>query len=137
MAPVNQELVDLFIARAEAVAAQVQRLPNMAAALQYAVDVCARKAPCELLADEDVEKGPDGPNKVPTRVQKILAAPDLPDADFAQVMKKAADLRSQYTVTVLPQAKKLGKQFGQLEAQGFAAAAFADNDDIKALGAAR
>ena len=60
MAPVNQELVDLFIARAEAVAAQVQRLPNIAAALQYAVDVCARKAPCELLADEDVEKGPDG-----------------------------------------------------------------------------
>ena len=40
-------------------------------------------------------------------------------------------------MTVLPQAKKLGKQFGQLEAQGFAAAAFADNNDIKALGAAR
>lgn len=90
MAPVNQELVDLFIARAEAVAAQVQRLPNMAAALQYAVDVCARKAPCELLADEDVEKGPDGPNKVPTRVQKILAAPDLPDADFAALAELCA-----------------------------------------------
>lgn len=83
MPPVNQDLVDLFIARAEAVAATVQRLPNMAAALQYAADVCARKAPCELLADEDVEKGPDGPNKVPTRVQKILAAPDLADEDFA------------------------------------------------------
>ena len=66
-----------------------------------------------------------------------LALLYLPDADFAQVLKKAADLRSQYTVTVLPQAKKLGKQFGQLETQGFAAAAFADNDDIKALGAAR
>ena len=63
-----------------------------------------------------------------------LALLYLPDADFAQVLKKAADLRSQYTVTVLPQAKKLGKQFGQLEAQGFAAAAFADNNDIKALG---
>ena len=82
MAPVNQELVDLFIARAEAVAAQVQRLPNMA--------VCARQAPCELLADEDVEKGPDGPNKVPTRVQKILAAPDLPDADFAALAEACA-----------------------------------------------
>ena len=66
-----------------------------------------------------------------------LALLYLPQADFAQVLKKAAGLRSQYTVTVLPQAKKLGRQLGQLEAQGFAAAAFADNDDIKALGAAR
>ena len=66
-----------------------------------------------------------------------LALLYLPDADFAAVLKKAADLRGRYTVTALPQAKKLGKQFGQLEAQGFAAAAFADNDDIKALGAAR
>ena len=40
-------------------------------------------------------------------------------------------------MTVLPQAKKLGKQLGQLEAQGFAAAAFFNNDDIKALGVAR
>ena len=54
------------------------------------MDVCARKAPCELLADEDVEKGPDGPNKVPTRVQKILAAPDLPDADFAALAEACA-----------------------------------------------
>ena len=66
-----------------------------------------------------------------------LALLYLPGADFAEVLKKAADLRGQYTVTVLPQAKKLGKQLGQLEAQGFAAAAFFDNDDIKALGAAR
>lgn len=91
MPPVNQEYVELFTARAEAVAATVQRLPNMAAALQYAVDVCARKAPCELLADEDVEKGPDGPNKVPTRVQKILAAPDLADEDFAALSAACAE----------------------------------------------
>ena len=59
----------------------------------------------------------------------------LPDADFAQVLAKAATLREGYTVTVLPQAKKLGKQFGALENQGFAAVAFADNDDVKTLGA--
>lgn len=59
----------------------------------------------------------------------------LPDADFAQVLAKAATLRENYTVTVLPQAKKLGKQFGALENQGFAAVAFADNDDVKTLGA--
>lgn len=55
----------------------------MAAALQYVVDVCENKAPCELMADEDVEKGPNGPNGVPTRVQRIVAAPVLNDEDFA------------------------------------------------------
>lgn len=67
--------------------------------------------------------------------KKKLALLYLPEMDFAQVLKKAAALRSDYTVTVLPQAKKLGKQFGALESQGFAAVAFADNEDIKTLGA--
>ena len=49
------------------------------------VDVCDTKAPCELMADEDVEKGPNGPNGVPTRVQRIIAAPDLDDAEFEQL----------------------------------------------------
>ena len=90
MDPANQELVKLFIARAEEAAAKVQRLPDMAAALQYAVEVCTRKAPCELLADEDVAKGPAGPNRVPTRQQKILAAPDLAEADFAALSMACA-----------------------------------------------
>ncbi|HIU17206.1 MAG TPA: lactate utilization protein [Candidatus Avidesulfovibrio excrementigallinarum] len=90
MDPANQELIELFIARAEEAAAKVRRLPDMAAALQYAVEVCMRKAPCELLADEDVEKGPDGPNRVPTRMQKILAAPDLDDKDFAALSAACA-----------------------------------------------
>lgn len=68
--------------------------------------------------------------------KKKLALLYLPEADFAQVLQKAALLRSSYTVSVLPQAKKLGKQFGTLENQGFAAIAFADNDEIKWLGAA-
>ena len=56
----------------------------MAAALQYIVDVCANKAPAELLADEPgTEQGPLSPNKVPTRVQRVVAAPQLGDADFA------------------------------------------------------
>nr|WP_317401403.1 histidine--tRNA ligase [uncultured Gemmiger sp.] len=63
-----------------------------------------------------------------------LALLYLPEADFADVLTKAERLRADYDVTVLPQAKKLGKQFGTLEAAGFNAAAFADNDDIKPLG---
>ena len=85
MAPEEiQDLVQDFTAKATAVNAVVQELPNMAAALQYVVDVCENKAPCELMADEDVEKGPNGPNGVPTRVQRIVAAPVLNDEDFAK-----------------------------------------------------
>ena len=53
------------------------------------------------------------------------------DADFPAVLSKAAALRDTYNVTVLPQAKKLGKQLGQLEAAGFAGAAFMDKDEVK------
>ncbi len=63
-----------------------------------------------------------------------LALLYLPEADFAAVLQKAAALRARYDVTVLPQARKLGRQFGTLEAGGYAAVAFADNDDIRPLG---
>ena len=53
------------------------------------------------------------------------------DTDFPAVLSKAAALREQYNVTVLPQGKKLGKQLGQLEAAGFVGAAFMDKDEIK------
>ena len=48
----REELVAAFSAKATAVNAVVQEMPTMAAALQYVVDVCADKAPAELLADE-------------------------------------------------------------------------------------
>ena len=56
------------------------------------------------------------------------------DADFAEVLKKAARLRETYSVTVLQQQKKLGKQLGALEGAGFSAVAFFDNEEIKLLG---
>lgn len=84
MPPVNQELVEAFSAKAALVNAVVQELPTMEAALQYVVDVCESKAPAQLLADEPgTETGPLGPNKCPTRVQRVVAAPALNDADFA------------------------------------------------------
>ena len=51
-----------------------------------------------------------------------------------RLLAKAETLRADYDVTVLPQAKKLGKQFGTLEAAGYNAVAFADNEDVKLLG---
>lgn len=84
----QQELVEAFSAKAQAVNAVVQEVPHMAAALQYVVDVCANKAPAEILADEpETQKGPLGPNKQPTRVQKIVAAPQLAEEDFAALAK--------------------------------------------------
>ena len=65
---------------------------------------------------------------------KKLALLYRDEADFAQVLQKAQRLRGEYNVTVLPQQKKLGKQLGSLEAAGFSAAAFFDNEDIKVLG---
>ena len=53
------------------------------------------------------------------------------EADFPAILAKAAALRDNYEVTILPQGKKLGKQLGQLEASGFAGAAFMDKDDVK------
>lgn len=79
----QQELVATFSAKAAIVNAVIQELPSMTAALNYVVDVCANKQPAELLAEEPgAEKGPLGPNKMPTRVQRIVAAPQLNDADF-------------------------------------------------------
>ena len=66
--------------------------------------------------------------------KRKLALLYRPEADFAQVLQKAARLRETYVVTVLPQQKKLGKQLSALEGAGYCAAAFSDNDDLKPLG---
>lgn len=92
MAAVNQALIDDFTARATSVNAVVQELPNMKAALQYVIDVCEKKAPCEMLADEPgTEKGPLGPNKVPTRLERIIAAPALPEDQYGELEKLCTD----------------------------------------------
>ena len=68
--------------------------------------------------------------QIPGAKQKI-ALLYTKDADFPAVLEKAGMLRERYDVTVLQQGKKLGKQLGQLEAAGFAGAAFMDKDDVK------
>jgi len=50
--------------------------------------ICAEKAPCELLAPEPgTETGPLSENKLPTRARRIIAAPGLNDKDFAALEK--------------------------------------------------
>ncbi len=67
--------------------------------------------------------------------KKKLALLYTADAPFDAVLAKAQTLRAEYIVTILPQAKKVGKQFGQLEAAGYCGAAFADKDELKLFGA--
>ncbi|MBR5231731.1 MAG: histidine--tRNA ligase [Clostridia bacterium] len=67
-------------------------------------------------------------------VAKKMALLYRDDADFAEVLMKARRLQGEYAVTVMPQARKLGKQLGALETAGYAAVAFFDNEDIKYLG---
>jgi L-lactate dehydrogenase complex protein LldG len=80
----SANLAELFTAKATAVNAVVRELPTMAAALDYVVEVCAGKEPAEILADEPgTEQGPPGPNNQPTRVWRVVGAPDLDEGDFA------------------------------------------------------
>lgn len=78
MSSINQALVDEFKAKAGTVNAVVQEVPDLDAALQYVVDVCAAKSPCELLADEPgTQRGPNGPNGVPpvsSALSRLLAS---------------------------------------------------------------
>ena len=73
-------------------------------------------------------------NKYSVPRNKKIALLYLPEAPFDEVLAKAAKLRESYSVTVLKQAKKLGKQFGTLQNAGYYAAAFFDNDEMKVLG---
>lgn len=84
----REELVAAFSAKATAVNAVVQEMPTMAAALQYVVDVCADKAPPSCWPTNPApSRAPWAPTKVPTRVKRVVAAPELNDEDFAQLSK--------------------------------------------------
>ena len=79
----QKELLEGFIAKLQLVNGVVHEAPDMAAAMRYVAEVCEKKAPCEMLADEPgTPQGPLGPNKVPTRVQKVVAAPTIPEDAF-------------------------------------------------------
>ena len=57
------------------------------------------------------------------------------EGSFAAAYTYAKTLHSEYDVTLVIAKKKIGKQFGQLEQQGFDAAVVFDNDkEWKALG---
>jgi len=88
----NEELVELFKTRAKDVSAVIHEADSIEKAIPYLIDICEKKLPCELLSEEPGTKtGPLGPNGVPTRVQRIIAAPDLDEACFAMLHAAAEE----------------------------------------------
>ncbi len=80
---------------------------------------------CSILLDSDYD--------VPDE-KKRLALLYRDDADFADVLKKAQQLRGEYTVTVLAAAKKMGKQLDRLQQSGCSAVCFYEKfPEIKIL----
>lgn len=85
-------LTEVFSERAESVGATVCRRGDMDAAIDYALDVCARKEPAEILVDEPgAELGAPGPNGMPTRRRKIMAAPALDAGSYGLLAARCAE----------------------------------------------
>lgn len=80
-------LVEVYKEKAIATACQVAEFNSFEEAIPHLLSIMEKKAPCELLYEEDVEKGPNGPNGCPTRVQKVIAAPEI--GEYYEPLKKA------------------------------------------------
>ena len=82
----TQALVSAFREKAEIVAAQVTEAADLKEAFSRVAQICLKKPPCELLAQET-----GGENKPNTRTQRLIAAPGLSDEDFTLLEKECAD----------------------------------------------
>lgn len=80
-------LVEVYKEKAIATACQIAEFNSFEEAIPHLLSIMEKKAPCELLYEEDVEKGPNGPNGCPTRVQKVIAAPEI--GEYYEPLKKA------------------------------------------------
>ena len=89
---INSEIVQLYKGKAEAVACKIVEYKSIEEAIPYILKLVEEKTPCELLDEEDVEKGPLSPNGVPTRVKPVIAAPDL-DADLYKKFSEACEAK--------------------------------------------
>ncbi len=76
--------VKLFRKNAPLMAVTLVEAASLDEALDYALNLCRQKAPCEILIREDGKAyGPESENGLPTSLQKVLAAPGLAKCDMA------------------------------------------------------
>lgn len=138
MPEIHQELLAAFKEKATLASAKIVEAQSMAEAIAYAVQLCKEKAPAQLLANEDVEKGPLGPLGCPTRVTKILAAPSLSDADFASLQEACAGEKIECIKDGLRDhlaGIDVGVSFAELGVAGSGTCmAITDNEDVRLAG---
>ncbi len=88
----NETVIETFCTKAAVVGAKVIRVTSEDEALAYVLDVCAAKNPCEILAEEPgTELGPVTEAGIPTRLQRIIAAPGLDSALYAKLEKSCTE----------------------------------------------
>lgn len=80
-------LIEVYKEKATATACQIAEFNSFEEAIPHLLELMEKKAPCQLMYEEDVEKGPNGPYGCPTRVQKVIAAPEL--GEYYEPLKKA------------------------------------------------
>lgn len=80
-------LVEVYKEKAIATACQIAEFNSFEEAIPHLLSLMEQKSPCQLMYEEDVEKGPNGPYGCPTRVQKVIAAPEI--GEYYEPLKKA------------------------------------------------
>lgn len=78
------DLTGLFKTKAELVSAVTVTADSMTKALAYVAEACEKKEACKLLLSGcEADLSAPAADLCQTVIQKTIAAPDLPDADFA------------------------------------------------------
>ncbi|MDL2226073.1 lactate utilization protein [Deltaproteobacteria bacterium OttesenSCG-928-M10] len=90
MASLDPSLAELFKAKAAPVGTIVAETEGLDQALDYALNICRQKDNCELLLAGGDEKSVIHDGRVRRSAAKILAAPELAEARFAELAEAGA-----------------------------------------------
>ncbi len=85
-------VTELFCERSKIVGSKIVHAKNLDEVIDCVIKLCEEKAPCTLLANEPgTEKGPLNARNLPTRLNRLLAAPGLKEGDHAELGTKLAE----------------------------------------------
>ena len=87
----HDEMMTLFIQKAESVSAVVRRVSSADAVLDYVVDLCEGKEACQLLmAGCETSLSPPAETLCETKQAKVIAAPGLPREELGLLNERCA-----------------------------------------------
>ncbi len=81
------DTIELFKEKSEFVTCKIFECNTIEEAFPYILHLAESKSPCELLDEEDVEKGVLGANNLPTRLRPLIAAPDFDSIQYQSFEK--------------------------------------------------